>query len=315
MFLVCGEALFDFFVDQPASADSWPQLRYQAVPGGSPFNVAIGLARLGQRAALFSGVSQDFLGRQLLSVLQQEDVDCRYLQLRNLPTTLALVGLDAAGKPQYSFYGSKAPEASLSLADLPPLDAAVQGIHVGSYALVSHPTGDSLQQLVARESQQRLISLDPNIRLNVEPDLNRWRSVLDFHANHAHLIKVSDEDLQQLYPDLPLEEAARRWLGGQCSLLILTRGGEGVTVFSPQHGEWSLPAQPVDVVDSVGAGDTFQAALLCYLAEQGLASPAALARLSRDQIDHLLQFAIRAAAITCSRRGPDLPRRAELLPA
>lgn len=312
MFLVCGEALFDFFVDQPASADCWPQLRYQAVPGGSPFNVAIGLARLGQRATLFSGVSEDFLGRQLLAVLEQEGVDCRHLQLRQLPTTLALVGLDAAGKPQYSFYGDKAPEASLSLADLPQLDDAVQGIHVGSYALVSHPTGDSLQQLVARESKQRLISLDPNIRLNVEPDLNRWRSVLDFHANHAHLIKVSDEDLQLLYPDLPVEEAARRWLGGQCSLVILTRGGDGVTVFSPHHGEWSLPALPVDVVDSVGAGDTFQAALLCHLAEQGLASPAALDSLDKVQINTLLQFAIRAAAITCSRRGPDLPRRADL---
>jgi fructokinase len=98
---------------------------------------------------------------------------------------------------------------------------------------VSHPTGDSLQQLVARESG-RLISLDPNIRLNVEPDLARWRSVLDFHARHAHLIKVSDEDLQLLYPDQPVEESARRWLGGQCSLLILTRGGDGVTVFSPR---------------------------------------------------------------------------------
>lgn len=313
MFLVCGEALFDFFVDQPASTDCWPQLRYQAVPGGSPFNVAIGLARLGQRAALLSGLSQDFLGRQLLAVLQQEGVDCRYLQRRELATTLALVGLDTDGRPQYSFYGSKAPEASLCLADLPLLDDKVQGIHVGSYALVSHPTGDSLQQLVARESGRRLISLDPNIRLNVEPDLDRWRSVLDFHANHAHLIKVSDEDLQLLYPDLPLKEAARRWLGGQCSLVILTRGGEGVTVFSRQHGEWSLPAQPVDVVDSVGAGDTFQAALLCHLAEQDQATPAALARLNRDEIDNLLQFAIRAAAITCSRRGPDLPHRTELI--
>jgi len=312
MFLVCGEALFDFFVDQPASADSWPQLRYQAVPGGSPFNVAIGLARLGQRAALLSGLSQDFLGRQLLSVLEQEGVDCRHLQLRELPTTLALVGLDANGKPQYSFYGHKAPEASLSLADLPRLDDSVQGIHVGSYALVSQPTGDSLQHLVARESGRRLISLDPNIRLNVEPDLNRWRNVLDFHTHHAHLIKVSDEDLHLLYPDRPAEESARRWLTGQCRLVVLTRGGNGVTVFSRQHGEWSLPAQPVDVVDSVGAGDTFQAALLCHLAEQGLASPAAIAGLNRADIDSLLQFAIRAATITCSRRGPDLPRRIEL---
>lgn len=312
MFLVCGEALFDFFVDQAASAAVWPQLRYQAVPGGSPFNVAIGLARLGQPAALCGGLSQDFLGRQLLAVLQQEGVDCRHLLPRALPTTLALVGLDAAGKPQYSFYGDKAPEASLTPADLPELDDTVQGIHVGSYALVSRPTGDSLQQLVTRESGRRLISLDPNIRLNVEPDLNRWRSVLDFHARHAHLIKVSDEDLQLLYPEQPVEESARRWLDHQCSLVVLTRGGDGVTVFTRLHGEWSLPAMRVQVVDSVGAGDTFQAALLCHLAEQGLASPAALAALSREQINALLHFASRAAAITCSRRGPDLPRRAEL---
>ena len=146
--------------------------------------------------------------------------------------------------------------------------------------------------------------------------MNRWHSVLDFHTHHAHLIThlimVSDEDLHQLYPDRPVEESARRRLTDQCSLVVLTCGSNGVTVFSRQHGEWSLPAMQVQVADSEGADDTFQAALLCHLAEQKWANPMAIAGLNRADIDSLLQFAIRAATITCSRRGPDLPRRVEL---
>ncbi|WP_293765776.1 carbohydrate kinase [uncultured Aquitalea sp.] len=310
MFLVCGEALFDFFVEPDAAA--WPRLSYQAVPGGSPFNVAIGLARLGQRSALLGGISEDYLGRQLLEVLRRENVDDNLLKRRALPTTLALVGLDATGHPQYSFYGDKAPEASLTEGELPALDDSVLGIHAGSYSLVRSPTAEALQALVIRECQQRLITLDPNIRLNVEPDLARWREVLAVHAAHAHLIKVSDEDLTLLYPEDTPAAAARRWLSPNCPLVIMTRGGQGASVFSAAHGEWHVAAQTIAVVDTVGAGDTFQAALLCWLAEHDHARPDAIGQLDKAQIDAMVRFAIRAAAITCTRRGPDLPRRADL---
>lgn len=310
MFLICGEALFDVFLQ--AGQATWPALDYRAVPGGSPFNVAIGVARLGQPSALLGAVSTDFLGQQLQAVLQQENVATRHLLQRALPTTLALVSLDAGGHPQYAFYGDKAPEASLTAAELPTLDEQTAGIHFGSYALVRSPTAETLGKLLQRESGHRLCTLDPNIRLNVEPELARWREVIEHHAGLVDLIKVSDEDLQLLYPDTDPAITARRWLSGRCQLVLMTRGGDGVCVFSRQHGEWQHAAAKVKVVDTVGAGDTFQAALLCYLAEHGLASPQGVASLARAQIDAMVQFATRAAALTCSRRGPDLPRRHEL---
>lgn len=310
MFLICGEALFDVFLQ--AGQARWPALDYRAVPGGSPFNVAIGLARLGQLSALLGAVSTDFLGQQLRAVLQQENVNTDYLLQRALPTTLALVSLDAGGHPQYAFYGDKAPEASLTDAELPQPDDSVTGIHFGSYALVRSPTAEALSTLLQQESGRRLCTLDPNIRLNVEPDLQRWREVIEHHAGLVDLIKVSDEDLQLLYPGTAPESTVRRWLNGRCQLVLMTRGGDGVSVFSRAHGEWQQPAANVSVVDTVGAGDTFQAALLCHLAEHGLASQQGVAGLSRAQIDDMVQFATRAAALTCSRRGPDLPRRDEL---
>lgn len=310
MFVICGEALFDVFLRQ--AQPQWPALDYQAVPGGSPFNVAIGLARLGQPSALLGVLSEDFLGQQLHAVLQREGVSCDYLLQRALPTTLALVSLDAQGHPHYAFYGERAPEASLQAAELPRLADEVQGLHIGSYALVRRPTADALACLLQREQHRRLITLDPNIRLNVEPDVARWREVIEQHAPLAQLIKVSEEDLQLLYPDTPPHDTAQRWLAGQCQLVLMTRGEHGVSVLSARHGQWQQAAQPVAVVDTVGAGDTFQAALLCWLAEHGLARPDGIAALSRDDIDAMVRFASQAAALTCTRRGPDLPRRKEL---
>lgn len=312
MFVVCGEALFDFFVE-PSDTGSRPShLHYQAIAGGSPFNVAIGLRRLGVASALFSGLSGDFLGNRLRQVLQHEGVDTDYLVTVDAPTTLSLVGLGANGHPQYSFYGGQGPECSLTSAQLPTLDGRVIGIHLGSYVLVKSPTAETLQALIAREAEKRLISLDPNLRLNVEPDIERWRHCVEHCARHAHIIKTSDEDLARLYPLQRAEDIAAGWLKDRCSLVVLTRGSEGVTAFTRTHGALHVPARPVEVVDTVGAGDTFQAALLCYLHEHGLASPQAVAALDAAHIDVMLRFAANAAGLTCSRRGPDLPRRHEL---
>lgn len=310
MILCCGEALYDFFLE-PGAAE-WPQLNYRAVPGGSPFNVAVGLARLSRRAALLTPLSNDYLGAQLRRLLEREGVDGRYLLPRDLPTTLAMVSVDEGGQPQYGFYGERAPEASLRPEELPTLDDEVAAVHFGSYALVGRPGGEALQALAARESGRRLISLDPNLRLNVEPERARWRQCLDIHRRHAHLIKVSAEDLALLYPGQEIEACARRWLAPPCQLLLLTRGEQGVRVFSRRHGEWEQPAAAVQVVDTVGAGDSFQAALLCRLAELDRLSPDGLAALSQAETEDLVRFATRAAALTCARRGPDLPRREQL---
>ncbi|EZI24550.1 MULTISPECIES: carbohydrate kinase family protein [Pseudomonas] len=311
MYLVCGEALFDFFSEDEAGGQA-SRVNYKAIAGGSPFNVAVGLRRLGIEAGLFGGLSTDFLGRRLLQVLKDEGVSQRFLVEFAAPTTLAMVAVGTDGSPQYSFRGEGCADRQLLVDHLPVLGDDVRGLHIGSFSLVVQPIGDTLLNLVKRESGKRLISLDPNVRLNPQPDIQLWRARVAELVKYADLIKVSDEDLHLLYPNQSPESVLQGWLQHRCQLVFLTRGGDGASVFSRQHGTWSAPAVKVVMADTVGAGDTFQAALIAWLTEQRLDSVAGLQQLSRAQIDTMLGFAIRAAALTCTKTGPDLPYRAQL---
>lgn len=311
MYLVCGEALFDFFSEEDASGQA-AKLNYKAIAGGSPFNVAVGLRRLGIESGFFTGLSTDYLGRRLQQVLKDEGISERFLVEFDAPTTLAMVAVGANGSPQYSFRGEGCADRQLQLTHLPPLGDEIRGLHVGSFSLVVQPIGDTLLSLVKRESGKRLISLDPNVRLNPQPDIQLWRARVAELVQHADLIKVSDEDLHLLYPEQSPESVLQGWLQHRCQLVFLTRGGDGASVFSRQHGTWSQPAVKVVMADTVGAGDTFQAALIAWLTEQQLDSVDGLQRLSREQIDAMLGFAIRAAALTCGKTGPDLPYRHQL---
>jgi len=311
MYLVCGEALFDFFSENDASGLA-SKVNFKAIAGGSPFNVAVGLRRLGVDAALLAGLSTDYLGRRLLQVLQDEGVCQDYLLDFTAPTTLAMVAVGANGSPQYSFRGEGCADRQLQPQHLPALGPEVRGLHIGSFSLVVQPIADTLLALVRRESGRRLISLDPNVRLNPEPDINLWRNRIATLVELADLIKVSDEDLHLLYPGQDPAQVIEGWLQHRCQLVFLTRGGEGASVFSRVHGSWSTPACEVKIADTVGAGDTFQAALITWLTEQQLDSVEGVKQLGREQIDRMLKFAVQAAALTCSKTGPDLPYRKQL---
>lgn len=311
MYLVCGEALFDFFSEEDANGLA-SKVNFKAIAGGSPFNVAVGLRRLGVDAALFAGLSTDYLGRRLQQVLQDEGVRPDYLVDFAAPTTLAMVAVGANGSPQYSFRGEGCADRQLKPEHLPELGPEVRGLHIGSFSLVVQPIADTLLALVQRESGKRLISLDPNVRLNPEPNIELWRSRVAELVTHADLIKVSDEDLSLLYPEQDPQRVIEGWLQHRCQVVFLTRGGEGATVFSRHHGSWSVPACAVKIADTVGAGDTFQAALITWLTEQQLDSVEGVQSLARAQIDGMMQFAVRAAALTCSKTGPDLPYRQQL---
>ncbi|MHC8305697.1 carbohydrate kinase family protein [Pseudomonas sp. PB3P13] len=311
MYLVCGEALFDFFSEDDASGLA-SKVNFKAIAGGSPFNVAVGLRRLGVDAALFAGLSDDYLGRRLQQVLQQEGVRPDYLVDFAAPTTLAMVAVGADGSPHYSFRGEGCADRQLKPEHLPQLGPQVRGLHIGSFSLVVQPIADTLLELVLRESGKRLISLDPNVRLNPEPNIELWRSRVATLVEHADLIKVSDEDLSLLYPEQDPRRVIEGWLQHRCQLVFLTRGGDGATVFSRQHGSWSVPACAVTMADTVGAGDTFQAALITWLTEHELDSIEGVRMLSREQIDRMLRFAVQAAALTCGKTGPDLPYRHQL---
>ena len=311
MYLICGEALFDFFAQAQSSTQAG-KVEFKAIAGGSPFNVAVGLRRLGIETALFAGLSTDYLGQRLKQVLLDEGVSDRYLLEMEAPTTLAMVALDANGSPAYSFRGEGCADRQLHSRHLPLLGAEVRGLHVGSFSLVVQPIADTLLELVKRESGRRLISLDPNVRLNPEPNIEVWRQRISELIPYADVIKVSDEDLELLYPGQDPQQIARSWLGHRCQLVFLTRGSQGASVFSREHGQRTVLASTVKVADTVGAGDTFQAAVIAWLTEHELDSIEGLQQLSASQLDALLDFATRAAALTCSKTGPDLPYRTQL---
>lgn len=307
MFVVCGEALMDVF----AAGDTATGTTLDARIGGSPFNVALGLARLAQPVAFFSAVSSGFLGERLMQALRAEGVDTRTVARVDAPTTLGLVGLDAQGVPAYSFYGEGGADRLLRMEALALLPSKIGALQLGSYATVVEPIASTLRALVERERARTPICYDPNVRLNALPDLARWRDMLAWMLPRTHLLKISEEDLALLRPGQEHAEFAGEALAAGVGLVVLTRGSQGAAAWTRQ-GEVAVPSRTMMVVDTVGAGDTFQAALLTWLAEQGCLSIDAIGALSSMQLGQAVEFAVAAAAITCSRRGADLPRRAEL---
>lgn len=305
--LICGEALFDVFFE----AERPDGFTLDARIGGSAFNVAIGLGRLAQPVGLLTGVARDRLGDKLAATLAAEGVDPAYLRRKDATTTLGLVSLDEAGSAQYNFYGEGAADRMVLIDDLPdtgPIAAA----SFGCFSLLTQPTGDSFLTFAERlASAGHLVVLDPNIRPTVEPDPAVWRRRVDAFAAHAGLIKVSAEDLEHLYPGEAVADVAARWLAGEAGAVVVTHGGDGVEMIRA-GGTLRVPARSVRVADTVGAGDSFLAAFLMHLRETGALSRDAIATLSDDAAGATLAFAANAAAITCERRGADLPRRSEL---
>lgn len=305
--LVCGESLLDVFGNGRTVAG----MALDAVVGGSPLNVAAGLARLGLGSLFFGGISGDFLGARIEEAIRAEGIDTRALVRCDAPTTLSLVGVDAQGQPSYRFYGTGGADRQVKKEDLALVPAGLAALHFGSYAAVVEPIGSTIRALVEARRHESVISYDPNVRANVEPDLSVWRRQIDWMAARAHVLKLSDEDYERLYPGQSENGLAAAWLSSGVKLVMLTRGGQGATAWT-RLGRVDRLAPAVQVQDTVGAGDTFQAASLMALHELGRLSPEGVGQLSLDEVGRLVTFAAQAAAITCTRRGPDLPRRSEL---
>ena len=307
MFVVAGEALMDVFT----GATTPTGMALDARIGGSPLNVAFGLARMGQRVAFLGGISNGELGNRLADALRAEGVSLDAVHRSAAPTTISLIGVDAKGVPEYAFYGTGAADRTLPLAALDRMPAGARALHVGSYTMVVGETAATQRALIERVRGQVVISYDPNLRLNVEPDVAVWRATLEWMLPRTDVLKLSDEDLGLLYPGIDAAAFAADCLGKGAGLVALTRGGKGAFAWHAS-GICEVPPVVVDVVDTVGAGDTFQAALLARLDELGALSPDGVRGMGATTLLDAMRFATQAAAITCSRRGADLPRRAEL---
>ena len=309
MILVCGEALIDLFAGVPEGSE----IPARAVAGGSPFNVAVGLARLGVRTAFFGGISRDFFGAFLSERLAREGVDDRFLVRSDRGSTISIVATSAGGQPHYAFHGEGAADRSLQLADLPAaLPDDVRALSFGSYSMVVEPTGATLAALARREHGRRVISVDANVRPTVVSDMQRWADAAERFYRTATLIKASDEDIQAAWGGrLGIADAAAYWLDCGARLVVVTAGAKGATAFSAA-GSVSVPGRSVAVCDTVGAGDAFHAALLAQFAKTDRLHSDAIAALDLAAIRELLSYATIAAAITVSRDGADLPTAADV---
>jgi fructokinase len=312
MYLICGEALYDVFIDPNGSGNS-TMVSLSAKAGGSPHNVAIGLARLGCPVAIATEIAPDTLGRALEARLSLEGVDCRLLRRTARATPLAMVDVDASGVPRYAFHGLDAVLFHPDPNALGPLWKTIHGVHVGSIPIVSRQSSEALLQLIRGAPPRVIASFDPNVRLAFEPDVERWRISVEAFRRHVHLIKVSEEDLRILFGSpLDVDGVAAEWLSDTTSLVVVTRGADGASLYSQTAGRVDITANKVVVADTVGAGDSFQAAMLAWLEEKHVAAPAELAKLSADQLKGMGQFAAHAAGITCRHRGPEFPHRKAL---
>ncbi len=309
MILVCGEALVDLFLDPPEGAE----MAGRAVAGGSPFNVAIGLARLGMPVGFLGAISLDGIGTMLAGRLKQEGVDPRFIVRSDRLSTISAVATGADGQPSYGFHGEGAADRFLMPADLPAaLPPEVRALTFGSYSMAVEPTGATLASLAEREHGRLVISVDPNLRPGVVPDMALWARAAECFYRAATIIKASDEDVRIAWDGkLSLQDAAAYWLGLGAKLVVITRGAKGALGFCAA-GEVELPAKTVSVCDTVGAGDSFHAALLARLSQTGRLSLEGVATLDRAALAELLSYAAAAAAITVGRRGADLPKAVEV---
>jgi fructokinase len=309
MILVCGEALIDLLIGAP----SGQHLPAQAIAGGSPFNVAVGLARLGAETGFLGGLAGDGCGAFLAGRLDAEGVDMRLVKHSARPTPVVLVSTGPDGQPTYTVHAHECADTDLELTDLPAsLDPKIAAIALGSWSLAVPPIGDTLLALAEREATRRVISVDPNLRIGMVGDLAAWRDRIDRYARAATIMKLSEEDLRDAYgPQVNAGDLARRWLAAGTALVVVTRGGAGATAFH-HTGTVHVPGRRVVVVDTVGAGDTFHAALLARLAQTNRLHRDTIAALDGAGLRSLLDYATAAAAITCSRKGADLPTRAEV---
>ncbi|MEM9636696.1 MAG: carbohydrate kinase [Pseudomonadota bacterium] len=308
MILCCGEALIDMI---PSTSDQG-QTSFTPHAGGAVFNTAIALGRLGQDTGFVTGLSSDLFGEQLARALADSHVDCTHVIRSDRPTTLAFVQL-TAGQARYTFYDENTAGRSLTPDQLPTLGEDAQALYFGGISLISEPCAEFYAALAEREAASRLIMVDPNIRAAFVQDEARYRDRLQRMIAVADIVKVSDEDLDWIVSgEDPLPEKARRLCEAGPRFVIVTRGAEGASAFWGADETLDVPAQRVQIIDTVGAGDTFNAGVLAKLADLGHLSKSTVADIGADALHQALTLGASVAAITVSRAGANPPWAHEL---
>lgn len=307
MIMSCGDALIDFV---PVVAADGRDAARPAV-GGSCLNIAVGMARLGIASGFVGGVSTDLFGRMIADHAIASNVDLRFATRSAHQTTLAFVRI-VEGESHYAFYDAETASANWSYQrGLIPFDA-IDAVHIGSTTLVHERGAAEAGALIADARPSATISFDPNCRPVLVHDKKLYRARMDGFAENADVVRMSDVDFNYLYGDDAYTAQAERLLARGASLFVVTRGGNGVQAWHRNAGMIEVEAPAVEVVDTIGAGDSFQAALLFALARLKRIERASLQSIGVDELRKALSFACQCAAVTCTRAGADPPRFSEV---
>jgi fructokinase len=290
---VCGEVLIDILPTGP-------------VVGGGPANTAKALARLGHDVHFIDGISSDAYGQVARTELLRDGVNLDLALVSDKPTCTASVTLDAAGGASYEFLIDGTATFDFAPSWLPdPYRFQPKVLHIGTLVTVIEPGASALYDWAMQVAEFAPIVFDPNIRPSVQPDRDLYEAAVEKWAALSAVIKVSDDDLAWLFPEVSIDDVAKRWINDGVFLVVITRGANGIVGFT-EDGRVEVPGVKVDVVDTVGAGDTVGAIVVEAMIEHGLIE------LRGDRLQEVLSRAAHAAAITCSRPGAEPPYKHEL---
>ncbi|RRO14112.1 carbohydrate kinase [Saccharopolyspora rhizosphaerae] len=310
MIVVGGEALIDLVATESVAPPALPDRASRL--GGGPYNVAIALARLGSPVSMLSRISTDDFGEALVHGLRESGVDTGLLQRGPEPTTLAVASPGPDGSARYSF--SVQGTADRLVVDPGPLPPQVSAVSLGTLSMVLEPGASAYESLLRRESARGVfVALDPNVRAELIDDADAYRARFERWLPHLGLLKVSEEDACWLAAGAePVAEAVQRWAGMGPSAVVLTRGADGLSVVRPDGTRFDVECQRSAVVDTIGAGDTVQAALLHWLHHNDALGHSAVRAMPAAAWREALAYAATAAALTCSRPGAQPPTADEL---
>ena len=304
---VIGEAVIDLVPgDEPQA--------YHAVPGGSPYNVAVGLARLGHRTALMARLAGGALGRILRDRARAEGIDLRAAPSAAEPATLAVVSLDDTAQASYDFYLNGTADWQWTAEETGRVPDTTAVLHFGSIASWT-PPGDARILALAADMRGRgdvLISYDPNIRPRLLAGHEHGQRMAERAIRLAHLAKASSDDIAWLYPGRTAAEVARHWLQLGPAVVVITSSAGGADAFTAHGRPVHRPARDIAVADTIGAGDSFTAGLIGSLIRRRQHLPERLAQCPARQLSAALDDAILVASLNCQRRGNDPPALADL---
>jgi fructokinase len=309
MLLSCGDALIDFVPVKAADGRD----AYVPAVGGSCLNIAVAMSRLGSPTGFVGGISTDMFGKMVVDHLAASNVSLRHARHSDNETTLAFVRL-VNGEPHYAFY-DEATSAQLWTYDSTLFSFnEIEALHVGSTTLINEPAATEYLKLLRDAKGRTTLSFDPNCRPSLVRDKAKYLARMAEFSAIADIVRMSDLDFDFLFGGDDFQGKANEVLAGGVVLFVVTRGGEGVIAWHATAGQVEVPAPAVKVVDTIGAGDTFQGSLLVALREAGRIERPALETISRDELAAALAFGTRCAAVTCSRAGANPPWKSEISP-